>query len=65
MKPLLCLLMLALAGCDPAPSANGLAPYGRVVAETTYGWVRVMTIDGHDYIIVTDNHGVAICPKTP
>ncbi len=66
MKPFLCLLALVLAGCEgPSPTRDNTAPYGQVVAQTDWGWVRVVKIDGHDYVVVSSQHGVAICPKTP
>lgn len=64
MKRLISLFLIALfAGCDRSPPLPSRTLSGADGFGVT---IKVVTIEGHDYILATyAGHGVSICPKTP
>lgn len=59
LLPLLLLFTLLLAGClKDSPSSRTAINDGTMA-------VKVITVDGHDYVVAYRSSGIAICPKTP
>ena len=63
-KLLLVGAILLLTGCERDAEVENLSK-PRHVADFGSVDIYVVPIDGHDYIVVIDSPGVAICPKTP
>lgn len=60
------LLLASGVGCEPVNEAEGAAPRRASKEQVLddYGLeAYVLTVDGIEYIVVADAHGLAICPK--
>lgn len=59
LLPLLLLSTLFLVGCVKDD------PFSRTTIDDATMTVKVITVDGHDYVVAYRSSGIAICPKTP
>lgn len=59
LLPLLLLFTLFLTGCVKD------SPSSYTTIDDVAMTVKVITVDGHDYVVAYRSSGIAICPKTP